>query len=608
LIHRWAPFLVVALAATGLCVWAGRLGPSEVMTPAEGQLSLVLLSTGLWISSLMALLLLPKGLSFRYGAVAIMALAAVCRLGLVHLQVTVRLTVVLIDLATLSVVLLLLQDRRLDPRWALLYALNPVVLYTAAVQGYLAIVPALLITGSVWLYRKRHWPAMFFLLGLTVAGFLELLAWPLFLHRENLRFAWIAPVAALIRVRALPALLTDGLADANKPVQADGPLCWLLHRLEIGHAAVICLALLVPLCLICCWLNHPQRLGSRAGDPVNGLLAVLGAALLLSPSLQIECLVTIIALLAVRPLLSWLVLSGTMALTLVIAGSGQPSGSLWVTPAVWLVPLLLLLRELHLAACRLRSGGPWPEPSTISVVIPVRNEAERLGSCLDAISRSSCVCEVIVVDGGSNDSPRQVAESSGAKVIEHVAPVSDGGGRGGQINAGCRQAVGDLVAIVHADTRLEPGSLDRALTAMAADPDAAGATLGGRLDAPGIKLRLLELFNDLRASLLGISFGDQVQLFRRQPVMERKLYPAIPLMEDVELSLRLHRLGRVLFLWQQALVSVRRWQSGSRWKTLQVNSLVAEYLLRRLSGSADTTAMYHRYYESSPRPENNHHS
>jgi hypothetical protein len=586
------------------------LGPSG-LSLVEGQAtsistgSLFLRLTGLWVCSVMALLLLPKSLSLRHSAIWIIAVAVACRIPLVSL---LGLAVILFDLATLVLVLLLLHGRRLDPRWALLYALNPLILYSIAGPGYSSVMPMMLIMGAVWLYRQRWWPIMFLLLGLAVGGlYLELLFWPLFLRRDNLRYAWIAPVVALVRV--MPAVHTDGLAvlgnllQPSHMVAIDGPLCWLLQRLGITEpATVTCLALLVPAGLLGCWLNHPQRQDSRSCDPVNGLLAVLGAALLLSPTLHIGYLLMVIPLLAARPLLSWLVLSGTMGLACVNAGlhfSGQLLTPLWVMPVVWIVPLLLLLRELQLAISRFRNSGQWSEPRTVSVVIPVRNEAERLGDCLAAINHSACVSEVIVVDGGSSDSTRQVAETAGARVIEHNAPVTAGGGRGGQINAGCRLAEGDLVVVVHADTRLASGTLDRAVSALAQNPDAVGVTLGARLDAPGIKLRLLELFNDLRASLLGISFGDQVQLFRRQPLIERDLFPAIPLMEDVELSLRLHRLGRVLFLWQQTLVSARRWHSGSRWKTILVNWLVAEYLLRRLWGAPDTVAMYHRYYGSS---------
>jgi hypothetical protein len=609
------PFLITALLAIGLCAWIGRLGEAGTTTLVVATVvlangGLVLLLMALWASSLLALLLLPRSLPFHHSAAWIVALAALCRVLLLTHPIAgdgnryltelgstlvtssplaVKLVMICCDLATLVLVLQLLRQRRLEPRWALLHALNPVVLYSFAGTGHLAAPPVLLITGALLLYQKRRWPAMFMLLGLAAGvGYpVFLLTWPLFLRGDNLRQAWMTPVSALGPV--LAALLTGGLAPDRADLGPDQPL------------VMICLVLLVPVCAVACWLNHPQRRGSRAQDPVNGLLAVLGAWLLLAPAEPIWSLAIMVPFLAIRPMMSWLVLSGTSALSLLGTGHQHLSGQLvdpgWLTAAVWLVPLILLARELQLAVSRNRSEGPWSEPRTVSVVIPARNEAEHLGSCLAALGLSSCVTEVIVVDGGSSDATRQVAGLAGARVIEHTAPITAGGGRGGQIKAGCRRAHGDVVAVVHADSRLAPGALDRALETLARNPDTAGATLGARLDGPGPRLRFLEVFNDLRAALLGISFGDQVQLFRRQPLLARDLYPGVPLMEDIELSLRLHRLGRVLFLWQRNLVSARRWQSGSRWKTVLVNRLVAEYLLRRLWGAPDTVAMYRRYYD-----------
>jgi hypothetical protein len=69
-------------------------------------------------------------------------------------------------------------------------------------------------------------------------------------------------------------------------------------------------------------------------------------------------------------------------------------------------------------------------------------------------------------------------------------------------------------------------------------------SVGGVFNDSGWRMRLIEFLNDFRFVFTGIGFGDQVQFFRRKPVLERNLFPIIPLMEDVEFSLRLKRLGR----------------------------------------------------------------
>lgn len=55
-------------------------------------------------------------------------------------------------------------------------------------------------------------------------------------------------------------------------------------------------------------------------------------------------------------------------------------------------------------------------PTPISVLIPVRNEAHNLPRCLEALR--GWADEIVVVDSGSTDATREIAESFGAKVIQ----------------------------------------------------------------------------------------------------------------------------------------------------------------------------------------------
>ncbi|MEJ2347963.1 MAG: glycosyltransferase family 2 protein [Patescibacteria group bacterium] len=56
----------------------------------------------------------------------------------------------------------------------------------------------------------------------------------------------------------------------------------------------------------------------------------------------------------------------------------------------------------------------------LSVVLAVFNEEENIGPCLDSIKEIAD--EIVVVDGGSTDRTREIAESFGARVIETSNP------------------------------------------------------------------------------------------------------------------------------------------------------------------------------------------
>jgi hypothetical protein len=127
-------------------------------------------------------------------------------------------------------------------------------------------------------------------------------------------------------------------------------------------------------------------------------------------------------------------------------------------------------------------------------------------------------------------------------------------------------------------------------------PDIIGGAVGCRFDAPNGRYRFIELANDFRAAFFNISFGDQVQFFRRVPVVSRNLFPDMPIMEDVEFSIRMHRLGRRTFLFGHALASTRRWEKIGSKNAAWVIQNVAIFLLRRLIEPPDTAGIYRRYY------------
>lgn len=127
---------------------------------------------------------------------------------------------------------------------------------------------------------------------------------------------------------------------------------------------------------------------------------------------------------------------------------------------------------------------------TISVVIPARDEAERIGPLLDAIVGAPGVVEVIVVDDQSGDATAGVATSAGARVITG-APLPDGwAGKAWALQQGIDVAASDWVVTLDADARPDP-KLPTATVARALADDFDFLTVGGRFECPTPSTRWL---------------------------------------------------------------------------------------------------------------------
>ena len=197
----------------------------------------------------------------------------------------------------------------------------------------------------------------------------------------------------------------------------------------------------------------------------------------------------------------------------------------------------------------------------LSIVMPALNEAEGIETTLQALQplRAQGV-EVVLADGGSSDGTAARA----APWVDCV--VAAPRGRALQMNAGAECTHSDLLLFLHADTRLPEAADVQVLQAVA------GGACWGRFDVhieghPWM-LRVVATMMNQRSRLSGIATGDQAIFVTRAAFLQVGGFPAQPLMEDIELSRRLKRLGRPACLRAKVHTSGRRWEQRGVWRTI----------------------------------------
>ncbi len=190
--------------------------------------------------------------------------------------------------------------------------------------------------------------------------------------------------------------------------------------------------------------------------------------------------------------------------------------------------------------------------TTLSWIIPARQEAQTIGLLLaDLQNGLAHGDELIVVDGCSQDATPVVARLHGARVVS-CAPS-----RGGQLQKGAALAQGDRLVFIHADSRLAGGAeLSRRLRQLPRDR---AHCFRLKVEDAHPYFRLLEWLVALRTTVLGLPYGDQGLTLSRHLYGRCGGFRNLPLMEDVDLVLRLRHWGRVHQLPDSICTSARRW-------------------------------------------------
>lgn len=200
----------------------------------------------------------------------------------------------------------------------------------------------------------------------------------------------------------------------------------------------------------------------------------------------------------------------------------------------------------------------------VSVVVPVRNSAATLGDALAAIVESDLPrdrYELIVVDDASDDASVAVAAHHADTIVRLKGPAR---GAAYARNRGADQARGSVLVFLDADVRVRKDTLTRLLGAFEADPDlgAVGASSDGASADGGVPTQywdLLQQYATQHHSGTGIHFEASRSAVHRDAFYAAGMFDewryGRASVEDLELGLRLHRIGRGVRVLKDVAVS-----------------------------------------------------
>jgi len=203
---------------------------------------------------------------------------------------------------------------------------------------------------------------------------------------------------------------------------------------------------------------------------------------------------------------------------------------------------------------------------SVSVIVPTLNEAANLTRLLPMLQAAQPL-EILIADGGSTDATSRIAQQHSARFIRCER------GRARQMNAAAREARGEHLLFLHADTEPPPNFCQL----IAQHLDGAGVAAGAfrfalREDIAG--KAIIEKLVALRCDKRHLPYGDQGLFLRRSIFQAQGGFPDWPILEDMQLVRQLRSIGRIAITPEAAPTSARRWQSGGVVRTFLRHQLI----------------------------------
>lgn len=195
--------------------------------------------------------------------------------------------------------------------------------------------------------------------------------------------------------------------------------------------------------------------------------------------------------------------------------------------------------------------------------------------------------EIIVVDGSPQKDTIQTLTD---KTVTTLTTMK---GRAKQMNAGAAIAKGEILMFLHADTFLPQNALAR-IKEVLKQKNFVGGAFTLTINSKKLLPKVVAALSTTRSQLTRIPYGDQVIFLRKTCFEQLGGYPDLPLMEDLELMLRIKKAKeKICILPDRVVTSPRRWEKQGTFYTTLLNILIL--VLYRCGVSAERLTKWHRY-------------
>jgi hypothetical protein len=205
----------------------------------------------------------------------------------------------------------------------------------------------------------------------------------------------------------------------------------------------------------------------------------------------------------------------------------------------------------------------------ISLLIPIRWEPASAAGAFAGLAEDF---EIVVADGDAAGPAADAFARIGARVLP--LPGRD---RGARLAAAARESRGEILAFLHADSRLPAGA--REMIEIAVRSGSSWGAFRLAYDDRSISLRWIAWWANLRTRVFRLPFGDQGIFCTREAYGRAGGHPELPVCDDLAFALRLRRIPGFRLLPAACITSARAYRGRSLRQVLTNWKVMAGYFL-----------------------------